>query len=858
MAENLVDNEPVSVPHIQSPGKGPWNAPISITENSSQTFGFGKKDAKSRYARLGSEAMATTLGPMPVEKFLDAFLPCPDLPRGMPSPTNAFSGIKNNKTESSIYLPLITALNEHKTQKETLRGARCPGFSFRQTANHPDKSGGDIGSIKPDICCYANRHLRQVATAGTDRRRRDGHGPTAGDDYFNDIHGQAAETTDRESWVFVLGKYTGTQSTSKDNALRDFGQSVAYAVQICTRQYRVFCFSLTVSGTRDRHRTLDIVAELELLCQFFWRFTHVSDAARGYDLTVNAATKAEEELFRTTAAAHVARQLFGADPEAQKAGLNIHYMPDFVTSIHHIFPSTDDAAEEHPILLVSRPMSSPLSMVGRSTRAYWAVAADGSLDHATSASVFVLKDTWRIAGPGDMVQKLEGDILLSLQQQGVQNIIPCEAHGDVPIVDALQAGPRIDVHGGFVLQETLTDRFIDKWWVCGRRDVLRRKVIKRVHYRLLLGLAGFNLLHMSGTAELLTATYHAFQGDVVDAQAACKSAYEVAGRLHRDVTPANIILYRDTSNPTCSKDVRQGYLIDWDQSCDSTEAAALGNQPSNMLDRNEDLMGGRVGGSGKIHNISRRRYTGDIVWSSDAMQTWIDTVCDYLQPLPHTPPDRVGKWTVVHFDRFWSRFLASTTLPTQDSKNFIAANLRFYARTAPQAVIGSVSQPTTSWGSKRAMPDTSSSEAELPSHGKRRRVRKAGTVHPQHIPPLSISGAVGPPLTMSEGDSPQAGPSSKVLGATDSYKESEVDPPAQRPAKKLRVDPKSLTALWVFIQLCTTLVGIATNPDFSLPFVSNLCKAEYREKHPNATQAEFESYYKTCSTAELEASAFSR
>ncbi len=65
------------------------------------------------------------------------------------------------------------------------------------------------------------------------------------------------------------------------------------------------------------------------------------------------------------------------------------------------------------------------------------------------------------------------------------------------------------------VQTTLTQNFLEHWWVCraGRTlDQLKRFIIKRTHYRLVLGVAGYPLLRFKDSNELLHATYDAFGG----------------------------------------------------------------------------------------------------------------------------------------------------------------------------------------------------------------------------------------------------------------------------------------------------------------------------------------------------------
>ncbi|KAH9849503.1 hypothetical protein C2E23DRAFT_362285 [Lenzites betulinus] len=78
-----------------------------------------------------------------------------------------------------------------------------------------------------------------------------------------------------------------------------------------------------------------------------------------------------------------------------------------------------------------------------------------------------------------------------------------------------------------------------------------------------------------------------------------------------------------------------------------------------MLDKRRlvDDQSKLIGGTGKLSNMRRRLFTGVIIWEAPAMQTWIDTMCDYLSPMRDAPPDRIHKWTAPDLDQFWSTLL---------------------------------------------------------------------------------------------------------------------------------------------------------------------------------------------------------
>ncbi|KAI0323492.1 hypothetical protein GY45DRAFT_626972 [Cubamyces sp. BRFM 1775] len=516
-------------------------------------YGFDPKDAESRYKRLAADTPNVTMGPMPVVTFMDAFLPMSEsLVKRMPSCEHAFDGIRaQNKHESDIYPVLLKGLNVSEP-------SRCPGYAFRDTSTRADELEGKLGSIKPDIICYAERYLPEVRPHKV-KRTNEWAAMTRiayaemfieikknqSDDHYVDPPAGA----DRDAHYFVWGRNARALGAEADKLKQYLGQNVAYATDMCARQHRRFCFSVTVSGCSARlirwdrsgaivTEAFDYVANPELLCEFFWRFAHLSDEQRGYDMTVQPATLAEEALFRDAIKEHIQSQIDCSDPAVLREVLDTHYMPGYVTVVST--PSTGSAASR---LLVSRPIVTPLFFAGRCTRVYWAVDPDPTAEK----KVVLLKDTWRLQGRD---AETEGAVLRDLQARGVPNIPHVLYDGDVLAFNYSGRTPKL------AKDRTICYSYLRKNdWPC-RKPLLRVKLVKRIHYRLVLDIAGFQLLSLYGTHELLHSTYDAFRALV--------SAFQLGNRLHRDVHPGNIILYNTSSTPT---NPRTGFLVDWDNSC---------------------------------------------------------------------------------------------------------------------------------------------------------------------------------------------------------------------------------------------------------------------------------------------------
>ncbi|KAL5480747.1 hypothetical protein ACEPAI_9687 [Sanghuangporus weigelae] len=537
-----------------------------------------------------AEGRKVLIGPMPVKEFIDEFLP--PATEQMPDPSGAFDKVPASvKDEKDIYDPLTKAINEH---------GRCPSVQFCITADIAEKEKSGRGALKPDVCGYtrkdAKRMKRKKRKAKGKKKHRSNktavkyesnlglselfveikrhHDPIC----EHDSHDEENRKLSKSFFACDNHLDGNNQNPHNDPASaqeerRNFGQNVAYASENCARQHRMFSFSVMVIGTRARFFRWDragaIVTEAfdykeypELLCEFLWRFHLANPVQRGFDPTVTTASKAEEKLFKKLIREHVGLQLGISDAKSKKLdeGLKQHYEPDKVTKVevYKRGQSTPD------FYLVSVPQKSPLSAAGESTRAYWAVKLQGQ----NKGVVKFLKDGWRITVDG---AALEGDVYDEMMREEVDNICDLESYGDVPEFEQeasdteqelsdeeLLAGDRPDSNdvigmgpNSYAAQSTKTNEFINAEWACDclQKD-LGMRIVKRIHYRIVLKQAGYTLKTFTGSRELF--------GAVKNVLKALDSAYKRCRRIHRDVSLENIILYRDVP-----AGCRRGLLIDW-------------------------------------------------------------------------------------------------------------------------------------------------------------------------------------------------------------------------------------------------------------------------------------------------------
>lgn len=392
------------------------------------------------------DAKKNTVGPMPVQDFMQEFLYCPHLfnPVDLLSSRRAFSRVPSRSATSEefcgylvrseprfILSGLTSAPQLSALSKRTKQKSRCPGFVFDRSSSGDISSHPTLGDMKPDICCYTTGNLAAVK-AGESPRAEFGYAelfievkPDPRHDFFVDPpdtgNGDGEETHD-----FFAHSEDVTFNKRRNRA---FGQHISYVTEIFARQYRVKLFTISMSGSCARFlrwdrsgcivsESFDIREHPEVLCEFLARFSQTTSEVRGHDPTIIAALPQEEELLRDTLRAHVAYQL-GVEGVELDHAMREHYHPGSVSVVSVLAHGEVANADNLHRFLVSRPVVSPLHLTGRSTRGFWAV------DALTRRVVF-LKDTWRSS------IETEGEVLQRLGEAGVRNIPSVSCHGDVP------------------------------------------------------------------------------------------------------------------------------------------------------------------------------------------------------------------------------------------------------------------------------------------------------------------------------------------------------------------------------------------------------------------------------------------
>ncbi|KAL5523302.1 hypothetical protein ACEPAF_1569 [Sanghuangporus sanghuang] len=566
----------------------PKDAPVVRKLNGLDDTLISNKAENNAYHHA-KEGHKVVIGPMPCRQFLDEFLPTP--PDNMPDHRGAFNKVPTKpRREKEIYLPLTEAMNHNH---------RCPGVQFCITCDLSDEEGR--GSLKPDIDYYdeakyeSNLGLAQFFVEGKGK-----------DDPLCDVHSHAeGKKATRKHFISYFNHKHIDEKNETDAGKRErrnFGQKFTYAAECFKRQHRIFYFSIMIVCTRARFfswdragcivsKSFDYKKYPKLLCEFLWRFGHANAVQRGFDPTVTMASPEEEELFRTVVRRHVAFQLGISEDDAESLddALSQHYEKGKVTKA-----SVYNRNEPSPTFyLISVPLKTANSVAGHCTTVYWAVELIGP----NKGKVRCLKDSWRVDRTS---VKVEGAIYCEMEQQQVENICNLKAYGDVRDIvlieeddsdtceqqDVLQneSGnkraseslnslseshfadtdlPEFELNADNEFQCTRTNDYVNARWVCKcLRGNLRSRIPRRVHNRLVLKQAGYALRSFCGSRELFIGAK--------DALGALDSAYSKCGRLHRDVSIGNIILYRFAAT-----EPRRGLLIDWEfsTSVDDTDVA---------------------------------------------------------------------------------------------------------------------------------------------------------------------------------------------------------------------------------------------------------------------------------------------
>ncbi|KAG6895061.1 hypothetical protein C0992_003295 [Termitomyces sp. T32_za158] len=559
------------------------------------------------------------LGPMPVEQFLDEFLPKESSVTRPGAPVvgdNYFAHVIQDEIAgnemSEIYMKAIT------------RKKLIPGFKMVNTSFDNDKDMESDHHLKPHPSMYrGDLDLSEAVTQFYELELHSELKALDTDDAFVDpLQGQ-----DRSDSTFESQTIAGRASRN---------ELIHYVTEWFARQHRRHAFTIFLFGTYIRFirwdhagaivsEKFDFRSDCSFLVQFLWRFSHLDNVGRGRDPFVRRATPQEAEIAY--------KELEEWKPIADR--------PVVVFTI----PSEDGEDRE---FLAWGCLSEPRSLTGRCTRIY-------PVYEVATEKKYLLKDGWRAHSLAP-----EASILCKLRDNGVRYIPIYVCGGDVingvtktdlyvtieeeneGWQDKIKGESRDSVTAEKANEDADGESHIsipklDGSWKCGKSW---QRVVQRFLHRFVSDIIGKPLKTFTSSKHLLLVVSHAF--------IAAKEAYELCRIIHRDISANNILITHDG-----------GILNDWDMAkeeadikssrrherTDDMESFVLvilyhilrylphnkTDQTSRILEsvftRRERLPNGQYGGgeSRRFLFLDNEYIGNDFELSSPPLQLWIKT-----------------------------------------------------------------------------------------------------------------------------------------------------------------------------------------------------------------------------------------
>ncbi|KAG2095105.1 uncharacterized protein F5147DRAFT_778800 [Suillus discolor] len=310
------------------------DTPIKRSCSTMQPFTTNTRCRHTTLNAMGKEMKGCLVGPMPVEQFLEEFLPPSVIPNYEPLTFSdgTFESTLSALHEMKAYEPFIDTMSSF-----------APGLSFINTHNHPDTTNckSFTFQIKPDICVYA-----------------DGTSPPRARQSSCDV--SAAEVIIEFKWdphhnpfyTPASGPSTTAHFISEtDKAMDTLGQIMTHIIRWDREGATV---SSAIFYNKEPH-----------LADFFHRYAQALPALRGVDTLVTLASAEEARLARSQLGLSATRHMLKvAVPDVDDTGL-----------ITLVFPAPSPVGQ---------------SPIGRCTRACPAYDIDND-------RVVMFKDSWRVA-----------------------------------------------------------------------------------------------------------------------------------------------------------------------------------------------------------------------------------------------------------------------------------------------------------------------------------------------------------------------------------------------------------------------------------------------------------------------------
>ncbi|KAI1784352.1 hypothetical protein LXA43DRAFT_1186478 [Ganoderma leucocontextum] len=510
---------------------------------------------------------------------------------------NIFENIGRPTGELDMYQELPTAINGAKI---------CSGFKVVANPYQADKTESTKQAV--DLGLYR--------TKAAPKREKDKAFPAV--DWFNIDLPMECKSDETDQDAFDETAPNGEPTADKrQNAL---GQALSYVELIVKRQHRMFVFMLFFLGDSVRiarfdrsgvfvTRKFNYKVHGDILVDFLYRYSRLSDAERGYDPTVTRilpatplynAMRERTENKKPGDSRDYVRELF------QKS-LNAEW-PWWKVEVHAHAPLGKTRKQQSHTAIrkfaVGMPHFQAPGVAGRGTRGYVALPLRDDDTIAKDAEFVYLKDAWRVDHAG--IDK-EGVTLEFLNDKGVQYVPTLLCHGDLP--------------GQVTVSQDHWRRF--------HPDEEKLPLKKHTHYRLVVKEVGLPLEDFRGSsAQLCRALFFCLQAHA--------RAFK-AGIIHRDISAGNMLLYRGDDGKL------YGLLNDWELSKKVDHGPPEGRQP--------DRTGTWQYMSAHALNDPSRRIV-----IQDELESFFHVLLYYaIRFLPHNLGDQnVGQFLHDYFDAYCS------------------------------------------------------------------------------------------------------------------------------------------------------------------------------------------------------------
>ncbi|KAL0959974.1 hypothetical protein HGRIS_011636 [Hohenbuehelia grisea] len=454
------------------------------------------------------------IGEMPVQDYLDEFLPFDDEADPSPKSPKHFHGLRiTNSKEKTLYAPFIERVNEATAQGKNI----LPGCKIFNTSDKADRNSTIGNKNKCDLHVYQDDFDESKGPNITEAIQLNIEVKQAGSDpfmVFKERTGASRTPSTRHSGDDVPESRTVDPNPIEHPLELDAegkvlvrGQLISYTSEIMNRQHRLHLFTILILNTKARFIRWDrsgaVVSELfdysqnsQPLIDFFWRFGKASGEQRGFDPTVSEPTADEEELAKEYLKRWAPKDVM---------------RPVVVFTVH-----SSTGPDQDRRYVAWGALATAESSIGRATRG-WPVC-----DVETKALGF-LKDAWR----SDALLK-ETDTLQKLNADACRNV------------------PTLVCGGDLRGQQTQTQNYAQREW---NINGTARRIIKRTHTRFVVKEVGDPLSEFECSNDLLRVVYDAFLGH--------QDAYRKSLLLHRDISAGNILIVTENGR-------RHGMLNDWD------------------------------------------------------------------------------------------------------------------------------------------------------------------------------------------------------------------------------------------------------------------------------------------------------